>query len=109
MERHENEVRRLHRIVEKRLSANAFLTGEECCVADIATFPWGTGAGERDINIAVCAAVLRWHEAIAMSLFARRGRALLTDRWRNGPVTEPMRETMSGTTRFTVRQGAQFL
>ena len=39
VERYTNEVARLHRVLEKRLSGSAFLAGPDYSIADICTFP----------------------------------------------------------------------
>ena len=38
--RYTNEAKRLYGVIDKRLSQNAYLAGEEYTIADIATFPW---------------------------------------------------------------------
>ena len=40
IERYTNEVARLHRVLDKRLEAAAFLAGDAYSIADICTFPW---------------------------------------------------------------------
>ena len=63
--RYTNEVQRLHRVLEKRLSESAFLAGAEYSIADIATFPWIRQPERRQIELADYPAVKRWHDAIA--------------------------------------------
>ncbi len=103
VERYSNEVRRLHRVLEKRLSDSAFLAGEEYGIADIATFPWITGAEKRGVDLGDYPAVKRWHDAIAARPAVQRGMAVLADQRRSGPVTDQMRENMFGGAQFKPR------
>jgi GST-like protein len=103
VERYSNEVRRLHRVLEKRLSDNEFLAGEEYGIADIATFPWITGSEKRGVDLGDYPAVKRWHDAIAARPAVQRGMAVLADQRRSGPVTDQMRENMFGGAQFNPR------
>src|SRR5690606_18143470 len=40
IERYDSEVRRLHRVMDKRLSTSSYLGGEEYSIADMASYPW---------------------------------------------------------------------
>ena len=40
IERYTNEVKRLHRVLDKRLAEATWLAGDEYSMADIITFPW---------------------------------------------------------------------
>jgi GST-like protein len=40
IERYDNEVRRLHGVMDKRLAQHAFLAGDEYTIADMASYPW---------------------------------------------------------------------
>ena len=103
IERYTSEVRRLHRVLDRRLSDSAFLADGDYGIADIATFPWVTGAEKRGIDLADYPAVRRWHDAIAARPAVQRGMAVLADRRRAGPVTDQMRENMFGNTQFAPR------
>ena len=103
VERYANEVRRLHRVLEKRLTDSAFLADGDYGIADIATFPWVTAPEKRGIDLADYPAVRRWHDAIAARPAVQRGMAVLADRRRSGPITEQMRENMFGGTQFAPR------
>jgi GST-like protein len=103
IERYGNEVKRLHRVLEKRLSASPFLAGEEYSIADIATFPWVRNADRRGIDLADYPAVERWHDAIAARPAVQRGVAVLSDSQRSGPMSEAEREQLFGKTQFQAR------
>ena len=103
VERYGNEVRRLHRVLEKRLSQTAFLAGADYSIADIATFPWVRNPEQRGINLEDFPAVRRWHDAIAGRAAVQRGVEVLADQRRAGPMTEAEREVMFGSRQFAPR------
>ncbi len=76
IERYSNEVRRLHRFLDKRLQESEFLAGPDYGIADIATFPWIRNPDRRGINLADYPAVQRWHDAIAARPAVQRGGAV---------------------------------
>ncbi len=103
IERYGNEVKRLHRVLEKRLEQSEYLAGGAYSIADIATFPWVRNPDRRGIDLADYPAVRRWHDAIAARPAVQRGVAVLADRQRQGPITDAQREVMFGSTQFAVR------
>jgi GST-like protein len=103
IERYGNEVRRLHRVLEKRLAESAYLAGAEYSIADICTFPWIRNADRRGIDLGEFPAVRRWHDAIAARPAVRRGVAVLADRQRRAPITDAEREVLFGRTQFAPR------
>jgi len=103
IERYTNEVRRLHRVLEKRLNESAYLAGDEYTIADVATFPWVRNPDRRGIDLAAYPAVRRWHDAIAARPAVQRGVAVLSERSRRGPMTDVERENMFGATQFAAR------
>jgi GST-like protein len=103
IERYANEVRRLHRVLDKRLQQAAYLAGPDYSIADIATFPWIRGADRRGIELADYPAVQRWHNEIAARPAVQRGVAVLAERQRKGSMTDAEREVMFGKTQFAVR------
>ncbi len=103
IERYTNEVRRLHRVLEKRLSVSEYLAGGEYSVADIATFPWIRNAERRNVELDDFPAVKRWHDAIAARPAVQRGVAVLAENQRKGQMTEKERENMFGKAQFAAR------
>ena len=101
--RYENEVRRLHRVLDKRLSEAEYLAGSEYSIADIATFPWVRNPDRRGIDLGDYPAVQRWHDAIAARAAVQRGVAVLSESQRQGPISETERENMFGQTQFAAR------
>jgi GST-like protein len=103
IERYANEVARLHRVLNKRLSESEYLAGPDYSIADIATFPWIRNPQRRNVDLAQYPAVQRWHDAIAARPAVRRGVEVLADRQRRGPITDAEREVMFGKIQFAVR------
>jgi GST-like protein len=103
MNRYANEVGRLHRVLEKRLSEAEYLAGAEYSIADIATFPWVRLPERRKIDLAEFPAVKRWHDAIAARPAVQRGVEVLADRQRRGTISDAERENLFGSTQFQAR------
>jgi GST-like protein len=103
IERYTNEVKRLHRVLDKRLSESEYLAGPEYGIADIATFPWVRNPQRRGIELEEYPAVKRWHDAIAARPAVQRGVAVLSENQRSGPVTDQWRENMFGNKQFAAR------
>ena len=103
IERYSNEVRRLHRVLDKRLQESEVLAGPDYGIADIATFPWLRNPDRRGIDLADHPAVQRWHDAIAARPAVQRGVAVLSDNQRKAPITDAEREVMFGKTQFAAR------
>jgi GST-like protein len=101
--RYTNEVARLHRVLETRLSQSKYLADDTYSIADIATFPWVRNPENRGINLADYPAVKRWHDAIAARPAVERGVAVLSERRRVGAMSEEERETLFGAKQFAVR------
>ena len=103
IERYTNEVARLHRVLDKRLSEAAYLAGDEYSIADIATFPWIRNPDRRNIDLSVYPHVKRWHDAIAARPAVQRGVEVLSENQRKGAMTDAEKEVMFGKTQFAVR------
>jgi GSH-dependent disulfide-bond oxidoreductase len=103
IERYTNEVRRLHRVLDKRLSDTDYLAGSEYSIADIATFPWVRNPDRRGIDLADYPSVKRWHDAIAARPAVQRGVAVLSEHQRQGGMTDEEKENLFGNAQFTAR------
>ena len=103
IERYTNEVKRLHRVLEKRLSDAVYLAGDEYSIADIASFPWVRSADRRGIDLADYPSVKRWHDEIAARPAVMRGVEVLSESRRQGAMTDAEREVMFGKTQFAAR------
>lgn len=100
IDRYANEVRRLHRVLDKRLAAAEYLAGSEYSMADIITFPWIRNPDRRNIDLAEYPNVKRWHDAIAERPAVQRGVAVLAEKQRKGQMTDEERDIMFGKTQF---------
>jgi GSH-dependent disulfide-bond oxidoreductase len=103
IERYTNEVARLHRVLDKRLSASPFLAGPDYSIADICTFPWIRNADRRGVDLAHYPNLQRWHDAVAARPAVQRGVQVLAENQRRGPISDAEREVMFGKTQFAVR------
>jgi GST-like protein len=103
MERYANEVKRLHRVLDKRLSEAAYLGGDDYSIADIATYPWLRFPERRGIDFADYPNVKRWFEAIDSRPAVLRGVEVLSENQRRGSMTEAEREVLFGKTQFAQR------
>ena len=52
IERYTNEVKRLHRVLDKRLAEAEYLAGADYSMADIINFPWIRNPDRRNIDLA---------------------------------------------------------
>jgi GST-like protein len=100
IERYTNEVKRLHRVLDKRLGEAEYLAGSEYSMADIITFPWIRNPDRRGIDLAVYPHVKRWHDIIAARPAVQRGVAVLAEHQRKGQMTDKERDIMFGKTQF---------
>ena len=103
IERYTNEVKRLHRVLDKRLGQAEYLAGAEYTMADIINFPWIRNPERRNINLADYPNVKRWHDAMAARPTVQRGVAVLAENQRKGQITDAEREVMFGKTQFAAR------
>ena len=104
IERYGNEVNRLHRVLDKRLSEAEWLAGTEYSMADIITFPWIRNPDRRGIDLATYPNVKRWHDAVAARPAVQRGVQVLAENQRKGQITDAERENYFGKTQFSARQ-----
>jgi GSH-dependent disulfide-bond oxidoreductase len=103
IERYTNEVARLHRVLDKRLSEAAYLAGDDYTIADICTFPWVRNPDRRGINLADYPNVERWQDAITARPAVQRAVQVLSEHQRKGQMTEEERDILFGQTQFAKR------
>jgi GST-like protein len=103
IERYGNEVKRLHRVLDKRLGESAYLAGEAYSIADIATFPWVRNPDRRGVVLDDYPHVKRWHDAIAQRPAVMRGVEVLSENQRRGPMSDQERENLFGSRQFSPR------
>lgn len=76
VERYNSEVRRLHRVMDKRLSESAYLGGDYYSIADMASYPWIGAYDKLPVDFAAFQHLQRWHQAIATRPATQRAYAL---------------------------------
>lgn len=76
IERYNNEVQRLHGVMDKRLAQSAFLGGEEYSIADMASYPWIGAYDKLPADFGAFPHLQRWHAAIAARPATARAYAL---------------------------------
>ena len=101
--RYTNEVARLLRVLETRLSQSKWLAGDEYSIADIATFPWVRNPESHNVDLKDYPAVKRWHDLIAARPAVERGVAVLAASRRQGAMSDAEKETLFGATQFARR------
>ena len=75
-ERYGNEAKRLYGVMDSRLTDNAFLSGTDYTIADIATYPWVARHEWHRVELAAFPHVKRWYEAIGAHPAVARGMAV---------------------------------
>jgi GST-like protein len=82
IERYDSEVRRLHRVMDKRLSESAYLAGDDYGIADMASYPWIGAYSKLPADFDAFPHLHRWHRSIAERPATQRAYAL-------GPTVNP--------------------
>ncbi|WP_305805321.1 glutathione binding-like protein [Stenotrophomonas sp. YIM B06876] len=82
IERYDSEVRRLHRVMDRRLAQSQYLAGEEYSIADMASYPWVGAYAKLPVDFDAFPYLQRWHQAIAARPATQRAYAL-------GPTINP--------------------
>jgi len=76
IERYNNEVRRLHGVMDKRLAQSAYLGGDDYSIADMASYPWIGAYDTLPVDFSAFPNLKRWHDAIAARPATQRAYAL---------------------------------
>ncbi len=99
IERYDSEVRRLHRVMDKRLSEAEFLGGDEYSIADMASYPWIGAYDKLPVDFEAFPHLKRWHQAIAARPATQRAYALTSQVNPNAgkPLTEEERRQLFDT------------
>ncbi|MCW3475709.1 glutathione S-transferase family protein [Limobrevibacterium gyesilva] len=103
IERYQNEVRRLHGVLDKRLSQVEYLAGDAYSIADIITYPWLRFPERRNIDMAEYPNLKRWFDMVDARPAVQRGVAVLSENQRRGSMTDAEREVLFGKTQFAAR------
>ena len=97
--RYTNEAKRLYGVIDKQLSKNAYLAGDEYTIADIATFPWLSSWNNQGIDWEDYPHAKRWFDEISERPAVKRGVEVLSSTRK--PITdEKAREILFGATQY---------
>lgn len=64
IKRYQDETRRLYEVLETRLQAHPFVSGDEYGIADMATYPWTRTWKEQGIDLDSFPAIKAWRETL---------------------------------------------
>jgi GST-like protein len=103
IDRYTNEALRILRVLDKRLSENTWLAGDEYTIADIATFPWTRTSEGRGIDMSAFPNVSRWHAAMQERPGVQRGLDVMKEQQRRKPMTDEEKEVLFGKKQFEQR------
>jgi GSH-dependent disulfide-bond oxidoreductase len=100
--RYTNEVKRLHGVMERRLSEAQWFAGGEYTIADIAIFPWLRASERNGINWAEFPKVKAWFDRIAARPAVQRGLKVLEEVNTSPPgqYDAKAREVLFGATQY---------
>ncbi len=75
-ERYAHEAQRLYGVLDRRLSAHAYVAGADYTIADMAIWPWAARYAWQAVSLNAFPNVLRWYRAIAARPAVVRGFAV---------------------------------
>ena len=103
IERYVKETNRLYGVLDRRLTAQAYLAGPEYSIADVAAYPWIVPWQLQSQDLTLFPALARWFKKIAARPGTVRAYAR-AEAFRSAPiVTEESRKVLFGQTAHTVR------
>ena len=99
IERYDSEVRRLHRVMDKRLSQSPYLAGEHYTIADMASYPWVGAYDKLPVDFDAFVHLHRWYQAIASRPATQRAYAIgpRVNPKLGAPLSEQERRQLFGT------------
>jgi GST-like protein len=103
--RYGNEVKRLHGVMEKRLSETQYFAGAEYSIADIAIFPWLRASERNGINWADFPKLKSWFDRINARPAVQRALKVLAEVQTTPPgqYDPKAREILFGVTQYEKR------
>jgi GSH-dependent disulfide-bond oxidoreductase len=105
IKRYTSEVRRLHRVMEKRLSGVPYFAGAEYSIADIAIFPWLRNSERNGIDWKEFPSVKKWFDGIVARPAVQRALKVLAEVQTTPPgqYDAQAREILFGATQYQQR------
>ncbi len=102
--RYTNEVKRLHGVMERRLTENRYFAGKDYSIADIAIWPWLRASERNGIIWSEFPVLKRWFDTIAARPAVQRGVQVLADKVAPaGTYDDKAREILFGKTQYEKR------
>lgn len=102
IDRYTNEAKRLYGVIDKQLSKNAYLAGDEYTIADIATYPWLRSWKNQGIDWEDFPHAKRWFDEIGERPAVQRGLEALAAN--DAPIAnDKAREVLFGATQYQRR------
>jgi GST-like protein len=100
--RYTNEARRLYGVMDRRLTTQKFIAGNQYTIADMAIFPWLRNWKNQGIDWADFPRLKEWFDALAARPAVQRGVAVLADARK--PLTDDKsRDILFGKTQYEKR------
>ncbi len=97
--RYTNEAKRLYGVIDKQLSTNAYLAGDEYTIADIATFPWLRSWKNQGVELTDFPHLKRWFDELSERPAVKRGVEVLASAHK--PLTDDKaREILFGKAQY---------
>ena len=103
IDRYDNEVARLARVLDKRLGHATWLAGTEYSMADIATFPWTRHLPSRGLDMTALPHLSRWHAAMEARPGVQRGLDVMKEQQQRRALTDAEKEVLFGKKQFEKR------
>ncbi|WP_292933836.1 glutathione binding-like protein [Noviherbaspirillum sp.] len=97
--RYTNEAKRLYGVIDRQLSKNAYLAGDEYTIADIATFPWLRSWKNQGIDWDDYPNAKRWFDEISERPAVMRGVEVLANA-RKPLLDDKSKEILFGATQY---------
>ena len=102
IDRYTNEARRLYGVLDGRLGESEFMAGDYT-IADMATYPWTRSIDRQGVDPSDFPNVLRWQRQLEERPAVQRGCEVLSDRRRQGGMTDEEREILFGSAQYERR------
>ena len=102
IDRYTNEAHRLYGVLDGRLGAAEFMA-EDYSIADMATYPWTRSIDRQGVDPSDFPNVLRWQRQLEERPAVQRGCEVLSDRQRQGGMTDEEREILFGSAQYEHR------
>ena len=102
IDRYTNEAHRLYGVLDGRLGEAEFMAGDYS-IADMATYPWTRSIDRQGVDPSDFPNVLRWQRQLEDRPAVLRGCEVLSDRQRQGGMTDEEREILFGSAQYERR------